>query len=83
MLATAEVRVELNLNAETLTLTVADNGCGFRVHELASVKPDRISGGDGLENMKRRLAEMGGAVNIQSETGAGTTVINSPCRLKT
>ncbi len=72
--AATEVRVELKLDAETLTLTVADNGRGFPVHGQIPVEPGRIDSGYGLENMKRRLAEIGGTFTIQSEPGTGTTV---------
>ena len=64
----------MKLDAATLTLTVADNGRGFAVHGQAPVKTGRIDSGYGLENMKRRLAEIGGTFIIQSEPGTGTTV---------
>jgi hypothetical protein len=49
-----------------LTVSIQDNGRGF--------SPDSAPVGQGLTNMKRRLAELGGTCAIQSEVGRGTTV---------
>ena len=74
--AATEVRVDLKLEAEQLTLRVADDGRGFDSaapvagHTLAG----RIAHGNGLANMRRRLAEINGACAIHSEPGRGTTV---------
>jgi signal transduction histidine kinase len=75
--AASEVQVALKLEANQLTLTVADNGRDFVVNDPASkppMNPDRIMHGHGLPNMKRRLAEIGGACEIQGVAGQGTTV---------
>ena len=50
-----------------LMITIHDNGKGFD-----QVKPG--SGGNGLLNMKKRAEEMGGCLEIQSESGKGTRV---------
>jgi signal transduction histidine kinase/ligand-binding sensor domain-containing protein len=74
--AATEVRVELKLEMEQLTLRVADDGRGFDPaapagdHTLAG----RIVHGNGLANMRRRLAEINGMCEIHSESGRGTTV---------
>ncbi len=74
--AATEVRVELKLEAEQLTLRVADDGRGFDTaaptdgHPLAG----RIAHGNGLANMRRRLAEISGTCEIHSEPGRGATV---------
>jgi signal transduction histidine kinase/ligand-binding sensor domain-containing protein len=75
--AAAEVRVALQLAGEKIVLTVTDDGCGFNVAEPNSrplQKPGQSSQGDGLANIKRRLAEIGGECEIQSAPGQGTTV---------
>jgi signal transduction histidine kinase len=75
--AASEVQVALKLEANQLTLTVADNGRDFVVNDPAPkppMNPDRIMHGHGLPNMKRRLAEIGGACEIQGVPGQGTTV---------
>jgi signal transduction histidine kinase len=75
--AASEVQVALKLEANQLTLTVADNGRDFVVNDPAPkppTNPDRIMHGHGLPNMKRRLAEIGGACEVHGEPGQGTTV---------
>jgi signal transduction histidine kinase/ligand-binding sensor domain-containing protein len=74
--AATEVRVELKLEKNQLTLRVADDGRGFDPatpadgHTLAG----RIAHGNGLVNMRRHLAEINGTCEIHSEPGRGTTV---------
>ena len=74
--AATEVRVELKLEPSKLTLLVADNGRGFTPGEPPSDSPPsgRISRGNGVPNMRRRLAEIGGTCEIQSEPGSGASV---------
>jgi signal transduction histidine kinase/ligand-binding sensor domain-containing protein len=70
-----EVRVELKLEQSRLTLLVVDNGRGFDVGQPKILpEPDRIARGNGLANMKHRLAEIGGQCEIASEPDRGTTV---------
>jgi signal transduction histidine kinase/ligand-binding sensor domain-containing protein len=73
----SEVHVTLMLETGKIILAVADDGCGFDQGQpdLISLQtPGRISQGNGLANMKRRLAEMHGRCDIQSAPGQGTTV---------
>lgn len=75
--AAGEVRVEMKLEQQQIVLSVTDNGRGFPPGETAANQPDRIVSGNGLANMKRRLAEIGGTCEIQSEPGSGVVVIFS------
>ena len=52
----------------TLTFAVSDDGVGFSVGE-------RTSGGTGLQGMADRLDAIGGALEIRSVPGEGTTVL--------
>jgi len=52
-----------------LSISVKDDGRGFQMANVAA--------GSGLNNMKRRLSDIGGACSIASEPGAGTTVTMS------
>jgi signal transduction histidine kinase len=52
----------------TLTFAVSDDGVGFSVGE-------RTSGGTGLQGMSDRLDAIGGALEIRSAPGEGTTVL--------
>jgi signal transduction histidine kinase len=73
--AANEVRVELKLEAAQLALQVADNGRGFDlVGSDGGSAAGRLACGNGLANMRRRLVEIGGACEIHSERGRGTTV---------
>jgi signal transduction histidine kinase len=59
--------VSLQLNDQALITVIADNGRGF--------DPAHTSGeGNGLTNMRRRLADIGGSLEITSAPGQGTTV---------
>jgi signal transduction histidine kinase/ligand-binding sensor domain-containing protein len=76
--AAAEVRVELKLEAAQLTLRVADDGRGFdAATPIDGRAKDRIARGNGLANMRRRLVDIGGACEISSKPGMGTTVVFS------
>ena len=73
----SEVKVEMALNTPKFEIIVTDNGRGFE-----SSRPDvngqpingTRRGGDGLKNMRQRLADIEGECLIQSRVGAGTTV---------
>lgn len=62
-----EVRLSLALEDRDLTIVVTDNGCGFLIN-------GSHNGGDGLNNMKERLARIGGRLDIQSNQNSGTRV---------
>lgn len=66
------VGVRLDSSGKNLTLEIEDDGVGFDV-----AQPSR---GMGLENMRARLAPLGGTVTLTSRPGAGTLVRASvPC----
>jgi signal transduction histidine kinase len=70
--------VRLTLKAESFDLAVEDNGRGFAVVDkikTVSAAQGRAASGNGLENMRRRLAATGGSCEIKSAPGAGTQVI--------
>jgi signal transduction histidine kinase len=75
--AAAEVCIFLKLDKSAFELTVADDGRGFS-REFAGTKAadtsGRISSGNGLENMNRRLRDIGGVCEIQTGLGRGTKV---------
>jgi signal transduction histidine kinase len=76
----SEVLIRLAVQEKSFELAVEDNGRGFAVGEKAKdVFPTqgRAASGNGLENMKRRLAAIGGSCEIQSAPGAGTKVVFS------
>lgn len=76
----SEVFIRLALKGDSFNLAVEDNGRGFAAGEKtkpASATPGRVVSGNGLENMRRRLAVIGGDCEIQSALGVGTKVIFS------
>jgi two-component system sensor histidine kinase DegS len=62
---TAMVRVEVG--PERVVVEIADDGCGF---DPAAVGPGHF----GLDSMRSRAAEVGGALTIDSAPGCGTVV---------
>jgi signal transduction histidine kinase/ligand-binding sensor domain-containing protein len=75
--AATEVCVSLKMDVKKIVLTVTDDGRGFAMagkQADSPQKPDRIFQGEGLANIRRRLAEVRGECDIQSELGKGTTV---------
>lgn len=65
----SEVRIVANLTATEFTLALEDNGCGFAPPEAG-----RKAFGNGLPNMRRRLAKIGGQCEITTRPGQGTKV---------
>jgi signal transduction histidine kinase/ligand-binding sensor domain-containing protein len=72
-----EVRIVLTLEQPSFNLSIADNGCGFTRGDAGKLTDcaDRFSSGNGLDNMCRRLREIGGGCEIQTAPGQGTKVI--------
>ena len=56
-----------------LVLEVHDNGRGFLQFPAA----EQRSGGSGLQNMRDRLAALGGQLGLRTEPGAGTWIVAS------
>ena len=65
--AATAVNVEVEFYADGLLLRVSDNGRGFDKLHLSDPKAL------GLLGMRERALLLGGAIDIQSSTGAGTT----------
>jgi signal transduction histidine kinase/ligand-binding sensor domain-containing protein len=75
--AASEVTVSICIEADSLVLSVEDNGKGFTSLEPSTVltmATVRRSGGFGLTNMRQRMAEIGGHCEIRSVRGQGTNV---------
>ncbi len=62
------VTLTLSMDTDKVTLVIADNGRGF---EPAAVSTNSL----GINGMKSRLAEIGGALTLETALGAGTRVI--------
>ncbi|HVU26275.1 MAG TPA: sensor histidine kinase [Verrucomicrobiae bacterium] len=62
----SEVTIHMTFVDCLLTISVADNGCGFEI--------SADSTGNGLANMKRRMEDIHGTCTVASQIGKGTTV---------
>jgi len=71
-----EVRIHLLIEPEHFVMTVEDNGCGFSKMDSASraSEPGRISSGNGLANMQRRMKDIGGQCIITQVPESGIQV---------
>jgi signal transduction histidine kinase len=77
--AATEVRISLQLEPNGFILLLADNGRGFALN--SQIPPTqfadptaRLSAGNGLVNMKKRLEEIGGRCECDSAAGEGTRI---------
>jgi signal transduction histidine kinase len=71
----SEVHISLALEGNAIVLAVVDNGVGIPVEPPPrddGIAAGRFATGNGLENMRRRLAEIGGRCDVESEPGKGT-----------
>lgn len=71
-----EVWLHLALQPSGFTITIKDNGCGFKPGATADPAPagGRIASGQGLRNMAKRLETIGGVCTVKSAPGKGTSV---------
>jgi signal transduction histidine kinase len=65
----SKCQVSLRCVDSQIELVVSDNGCGF----VARPSMDYSSGGFGLFNIRQRLAQLCGSLEIHSQPGVGTT----------
>jgi signal transduction histidine kinase len=61
-----ELTIRVVFSEMLLAISIQDNGCGFQISGMA--------GGNGLANMKRRMADLGGTCVVESQPGSGTSV---------
>lgn len=70
-----EVSISFSATAQVLEIGIADNGRGVdaaAVGDRASLEPWRAGGGNGLKNMRQRMAEAGGSCTFSERLGGGT-----------
>jgi ligand-binding sensor domain-containing protein/signal transduction histidine kinase len=71
----SEVRIGLAAQNGSLMIHISDNGCGF------ALEGDH-SNGNGLDNMKERLARIGGRIEFESKPGGGGTRVEMETPLR-
>ena len=70
-----KVKAFLDYGDSRFEITVEDNGKGFDPADVQTPTDSPVSdSGNGLPNMNRRLADMGGHCRVESTPGRGTTV---------
>ncbi len=69
--ACRRVHFALALNGDRLSVSIRDDGRGFEAQRVEG----RPGGGNGLANMRRRMADCGGALGLHSAPGQGTAVV--------
>ena len=62
----SEVTLTMTFKDPVLSISIQDNGCGFQ--------PAGKFTGNGLNNLKQRLKDIGGVCQIESSSGQGTVV---------
>mgnify|MGYP003349712896 CR=1 FL=1 len=62
----SQVRLSTALEGDRVTVRIEDDGCGFDLGEVAH--------GRGLRHLGQRAARLGGALQVDSQVGAGTRV---------
>ncbi|MDA7882495.1 histidine kinase [Akkermansiaceae bacterium] len=63
----SEISLAIRLNEGVLTVTVSDNGDGFDC--------TKISSGNGLKSLKKRMADLNGSLTLKRPASSGTTIL--------
>lgn len=70
--ASSNVTVSLSAGEDDLTVIVGDGGKGFTRHDIQTAREAKHVG---LDMLKRRVAEIGGKLQVETRPGKGTRVI--------
>ena len=74
--AAGSVKVEMAASGREFELKITDNGKGFDESAASALDgPTRGGGGNGLKNIRQRLAGIGGECVISSHSGSGTIIV--------
>jgi len=68
-----QIALKLACRENTLTLTIEDDGTGFDPANAPGIQQGHF----GLQGMRERMKRLGGSLDIQSRSGAGTTLTAS------
>jgi ligand-binding sensor domain-containing protein/signal transduction histidine kinase len=74
--AATKVKVEMSVRAREFEVKISDNGSGFAVPDFSATNTQTRggAGGNGLKNMRQRLASIGGECLISSQPGGGAVI---------
>jgi signal transduction histidine kinase len=73
-----KVEIELDADAEAVALTVRDYGRGMPAEVVDSFRNNGGNLGVGLAGLKARVRELGGEVDVHSNTGGTTIIVTIP-----
>jgi PAS domain S-box-containing protein len=65
-------QIRIGCEGGNVVIEVRDAGCGMGPDRLSTI---RAKGGVGLRGMRERVRQFAGAVHIESQEGAGTTIL--------
>jgi len=65
------VEIQLERQDQQVTLSVADDGCGFKLDQASR----RSDGGFGLFSIEERLRQLGGVMTVDTRPGQGTRIL--------
>lgn len=75
--AATAVRIAVEVSERRLVVSIQDDGRGLEASSADAASHRRLSSGNGLENMRQRMASVGGVCTVSSEPGQGTRVVLS------
>ena len=67
----SRLSIDISTDSNCLHIKIRDNGCGF---EQAAAHTGKVTGGNGLHNLRQRLLSAGGECRIESAPGCGTCI---------
>jgi ligand-binding sensor domain-containing protein/signal transduction histidine kinase len=67
-------KVSMVFNQDRFEINIADDGKGFTASDGKAPSEHPATAGDGLSNMRQRLADIGGECRIESTPGRGTSI---------
>lgn len=73
----SETRVSVELGQAGFVLLIKDNGRGFAQNQselISSGRSERVSSGNGLMNMRKRMETIGGTFDWETSPGSGTCI---------
>lgn len=68
--AAKKIEVHLTYDGDVVSLTISDDGVGFRTEDALATKVGHF----GLRGIKSRAKKLGGSIDIQSAPGHGTVI---------
>ncbi|HWF19125.1 MAG TPA: triple tyrosine motif-containing protein, partial [Verrucomicrobiae bacterium] len=67
----SSLNMDISTDADRLRITIRDNGRGF---EQKADSNGKATGGNGLRNIRHRMASVGGTCEVESAPGRGTCI---------